>query len=156
MARSEHESAREYYRQGLKLLESGDALKALDLLSRAHLLDANDPQIQSSFALALARARGQRDQALRLAHEALRRQFYEPRLYVNLAQIHICFGDPAAAVRALRRALAVDSSSGPARTLLRELGVRRRPVIPALGRSNPINRTLGRIRSRVRPATNPA
>ncbi len=146
-------TAYDHHRHGMELLELGQERDALEHLARAHLLEAANPQFQSAYGLGLARARREREHALKLARQALRTQFYDPQLFVNLAQIHLCFDERGGAVRALRRALAVDSDFERARHMIRQLGLRKRPVLPILGRDNPINRWLGLARARLRPAT---
>lgn len=66
--------------------------------------------------------------------------------YVNLARTCLLAGDRPAAVRAVLDGLKVDRQHAVLLELHRELGIRLQPVLPFLGRSNPLNQLLGRLR----------
>ena len=139
-------SAGECHQLGLGLLEQGYREDAFEYLSRAHLLDPENPLIQSSYALGLALARDDYESAAKLAQSASKREFYNPQIHVNLASIHLAFRHKREALKALRTALKLESKNDAARQLLKSLGVRRRRVLQFLPRKHPVNRLLGRCR----------
>ncbi len=71
--------------------------------------------------------------------------FWEPRAFENLARLELAAGRRREALRALEQGLALAPEHLELRALRATLGRRRRPPIPFLHRSNPINRMLGRL-----------
>ncbi len=139
----------EHFRRGLALLEGGHGTDSFEHLSRAYLADPQSARFRSSYALALALVRGQFLGAVELARAAVRQEFYNPDLYLNLARIYLAFDCKAEAVRYLRRGLMVDPENERLRHKLAELGERRKPALPFLPRGHIVNRLLGRIQARV-------
>jgi Flp pilus assembly protein TadD len=139
----------EHHRRGVALLEGGHGHEAFEHLSRAYLSDPQNARFRSSYALALALVRGQFMGAVELSRAAIRQEFYNPDLYLNLARIYLAFEFKAEAVRFLRRGLMVDPEHERIQRMLRELGVRRRPPLRFLPRNHPVNRMFGRLQARV-------
>lgn len=142
-------SPEEHHRRGLALLEAGHGPEGFEHLSRAYLSDPQSARYRSSYALALALVRGQFLAAVDLAKAAIRQEFYNPDLYLNLARIYLSFEFKAEAVRFLRRGLMVDPENERVQRKLAELGVRRRPPIRFLPRGHVLNRVLGRAQARL-------
>ncbi len=144
----------EHHRRGTALMEGGHGHEAFEHLSRAYLSDPQNARYRSSYALALALVRGQFMGAVELGRAAIREEFYNADLYLNLARIYLAFGFKAEAVRFLRRGLMVDPDHERIGRKLCELGVRRRPPIRFLPRDHPLNRIVGRVQARLMgPAT---
>ena len=139
----------EHYRQGLALLETGRPPEAYEHLSRAYLASPQEPAYRSAYALGLALIRGQFLGAVELARGAVREEFYNPELYLNLARIYEAFGFKAEAIRYLKRGLMVDPEAGTLRHMLDRFGVRRRPPLRFLPREHIVNRVLGKLQARV-------
>ncbi len=139
----------EHHRRGLALLEAGHGHEGFEHLSRAYLSDPQNARFRSSYALALAFVRGQFLGAVELARAAVRQEFYNPDLYLNLARIYLAFDFKADAIRFLRRALMVDPENAAVNAKLAALGVRRRPPLRFLPRSHVLNRMIGRVHARV-------
>lgn len=72
-----------------------------------------------------------------------------PEPWIVLTLVQLANGNRMQAYEALRRALSVDPSDQELRQLLGKLGIRRRPIVPFLPRSNRVNVTLGRLRHKV-------
>lgn len=85
--------------------------------------------------------------------QALRGLFekHGDRLAIQLycAKAELLVGDRLQGLRLMRRLARTDSCEAQAQEILEWLGVRRRPVIKFLRRSNIINNVLGRVRHRV-------
>ena len=73
----------------------------------------------------------------------------KPLMYFHLTRVYSASGNRQEAVRAIYRGIAFDNENGVLHRELEKLGVRRRPVIPFIGRQNIVNRILGRLRHRV-------
>ena len=144
----------EHHRRGTALMEGGHGREAFEHLSRAYLSDPQNARYRSSYALALALVRGQFMGAVELGRAAIREEFYNADLYLNLARTYLAFGFKAEAVCFLRRGLMVDPDHERIGRKLCELGVRRRPPIRFLPRDHPLNRIAGRVHARLMgPAT---
>jgi predicted Zn-dependent protease len=141
--------AEESFREGVALLEQGRARDALERLSRAYRDNPDSARCQSYYALALALAKGEFLEAAELARAAVRREFYNPDLYMNLARIYLAHDFKAEAVRILRRGMMIDPRNRRIVRALESLGLRRRPPLPFLPRGHTLNRLLGMVLVRV-------
>lgn len=94
-------------------------------------------------------------EGLKLCQHALKLEFYQAESYLNLARTHLLAEHRRAAVRAIGDGLKIEPDNQPLLELQHELGVRRRPVVAFLSRSNPVNSLLGRIRHVLRPRRRP-
>ncbi len=106
---------------------------------------AQDPVAMSYYAVCLAGAEGHYDKAVSLCLVAAEREFYSPYVYLNLGKIFLLSGHKSVAIRAFKKGLRFDTSSGTIMRELKTLGLRRKPVVPFLHRHNVINRLLGRL-----------
>jgi predicted Zn-dependent protease len=153
--RSGPSPGQESYELGLALLERGHVQEAFKRLSDAAIRDPDAPQIQSTYALALALARREYDRATDIARAAARDHFQDPVLHYNLARIHLAAGRKRAAIKALKGALMVDPDHALTRRELARLGYRRRPVLRFLPRGHALNQALGRLRARLQALRRP-
>ena len=143
-------SAEEHYRRGSAELEAEHFEGALEHFRAAHRLDPSSPRYRSYFGLCLGVAERRFDRALELCRSAAKQEFFNPALYHNLARVHLAFGFKAEAIRYLRRGLMSDPECEAIGAELRQLGVRRRPVLGFLRRQNALNRWCGLLRGRAR------
>lgn len=74
---------------------------------------------------------------------------HKPLLYFHLTRVYQAAGNRQEAVRAVYRGIGFDTDNGVLHRELERLGVRRRPVVPFLGRGHFLNRMLGRLRHRI-------
>ncbi len=79
----------------------------------------------------------------------------DPMLYVNLGRVQLLEGDRRHARENFATAYRLDQTNAPAALELSRMGVRKRPVIPFLGRNHPLNIRLGKLRHRYREWRNP-
>lgn len=142
-------SADEHFLRGEAALAGGDAAAALEHFRIAHRLEPGNPRHRSFLGLSLGLAERRFDRALDLCRSAAKEEFYNPLLYLNLARVHLAFGFKAEGLRYLRRGLMIDPNQPQILDQLQELGLRRRPPLRFLSRSNPLNRWLGRLLGRV-------
>jgi Flp pilus assembly protein TadD len=141
--------AEESFREGVALLEQGRAAEALEPLGRAYRGNPDNARCLSYYALALSLAKGEFLEAAELARTAVRREFYNPDLYMNLARIYLVHDFKAEAVRILRRGMMVDPGNPGIARALESLGLRRRPPLPFLPRAHALNRVLGMMLVRI-------
>ena len=71
-----------------------------------------------------------------------------PFLYLNLGRAYMAAGKRKYAVDAFNRGLQYDPKDTAIHKVLQQIGTRKSPVINFLDRSNPINKYLGKIRTR--------
>ena len=133
----------------MQRLKRGRDQDGFEQLSRAHLSEPDSARYRSSYALALARVRGEFMQALSLARTAVHQECYNPDLYLNLARIYLNFNFKPEAVRFIKRGLMIDPKHSSLREAMGVLGSRRSPALKFLPRDHPLNRILGRFRGRV-------
>lgn len=94
-------------------------------------------------------------EGLKLCQHAVKMEFYQAENYLNLARTQLLAGHRRPAVRAVADGLKIEPDNGQLLELQHELGLRKRPVLSFLSRSNPINSLLGRIRHLLRPQRAP-
>lgn len=140
----------EILRRGIRACREDRWREGLDELTRlAQDREAGGglPGIFYSYlGQAIARCEGRKHDGLELCRHAVQIEPFRPENYLNLAQLSVMVGNRRAAIRALRDGLALDPEHRGLRLLQRRLGVRARPPIPFLARSNPLNVLIGRWR----------
>lgn len=107
------------------------------------------PVHMSYYALCVAMVKKDYECAIPLAIKAVRAEFYNPEVYLNLGRILSASGRKAFAFRAYQKGLVYDSNHPGLVKELSEMGMRRTPVVPFLSRENPVNRFSGLIIRRV-------
>jgi hypothetical protein len=68
-----------------------------------------------------------------------------PVFYLNLGRAYLAAGKKKDAIDAFRKGLQYDNGNSDLRKELRGLGMRKKPPVPFLDRSNPINKYIGMI-----------
>ncbi len=68
-----------------------------------------------------------------------------PVVYLNLGRAYVAAGKKKDALEAFNRGLRYDNSNRDLQHELRALGMRKKPPVPFLDRSNPINKYIGMI-----------
>lgn len=71
-----------------------------------------------------------------------------PEPLLMLALVQLANNNRRQAYVAIQRAMSATAGDPELATLIASLGIRRKPVLPFLERSNPVNVTLGRLRHR--------
>ncbi len=139
-------TAEEHFRCAMELLQAQDLKGAFEHFRTAYGLDQSNPVYRSYYGLGLALVEGRFSKALELCRSAAKEEFYNPKLYHNLARVHLAFGFKAEGLRYLRRGLLIDPSNAEILTELAGLGMRQPSVLRFLPRRHVINRLLGRLR----------
>ena len=110
---------------------------------------SRDPRHVSYCGLLLAKTEGNIREGLVLCERAAKQGFYDPQMYLNLAELELHNGNRRRAIEVLRRGVRIDPED---RRFHRELGrinPRNQPVLPFLRRNHRVNRYLGLTRARL-------
>jgi len=107
-------------------------------------------ELLSYCGLALALGENRISQAVTYCTTAIKKEFYHPEFYVNLARVYLKANRRSSAVDVLNKGLKIDSQNPGILAEFRKLGVRREPVVGFLKRGHPINKVLGRVKSRLK------
>lgn len=140
--------AEEEFHRASEALATDNTLAALALLEKA-LKQHDNPAWYSFLGYCLAKERGQVKKGAGLCQVSLNHEQDNPVHYLNLGKIHLLEGNRTSALRLFREGLA----KGPHEELqrkLHEVGIRRKPIVSFLARSNPINKLLGLLYKRLR------
>lgn len=141
--------------RGIGACRGGDWERGLVELGRVTEGDYRSAELPGLFysylGCGLARSEKKYREGLALCRHGLKRQLYEPDNYANLAEVLLLMGKKARASRAIFKGLSLDSRHPRLRRLWRDLGIRRRPVLPFLSRASAVNRLLGKLRHRLSP-----
>jgi tetratricopeptide (TPR) repeat protein len=85
--------------------------------------------------------------AIDLCKRALELEFYNAEHYINLMKVYVAAGNRKKALETIESGLKLHPEDETLLQARRSLGMRARPAVPFLGRSNPINVSLGRARA---------
>jgi len=140
--------ALELFEEGLARYRAGDAVAAHGLFERAHRRAPADARLMSWYGLTLVLVEKNSNLGVLYCDQALRTAGPEVELLLNQARAHLALGQRERAVRAIQRGLALAPEDASLKLAQSSMGWRRKPVFPCFGRSNPINRWLGRLRYR--------
>jgi predicted Zn-dependent protease len=124
---------------------AGQTLEALRLYEQLVEHDLSDAVRMSRLALLYALERGQIRRGLEICQEALEKDKTAPEVYLNLARVYLKAGQKAESIHVLHAGLEQAPDHADLAATLASLGVRRRPVMPALPRGHLVNRVLGRF-----------
>ncbi len=100
----------------------------------------------SYFGLCLALIEKRIKPAIDLCKRAIELQFYNVDHFANLARVYTAAGNRKKALEILEEGSKTHPNDESLLAVRRELGIRARPPVPFLERSNPINITLGQAR----------
>ena len=133
--------AEDSYNNGLEAMKNRDSLSALHFFEKAVKLE-RVPIYLSSLAFCLAKEKREFPKSISLCKEAIK---YEPRNaahFLQLGRIYLLAGQRKESIHILRMGLRIGKNAEISRELER-LGSRKEPVLPFLGRGNPLNKYLG-------------
>ncbi|WP_243369881.1 tetratricopeptide repeat protein [Geotalea sp. SG265] len=138
---SSEQDPKALYEKGLEAFKTGIFLSAMKCFEKAIALERS-PAALSRLGLCLAKEKRYFAKAISLCKEAIK---YDPRNsehYLFLGRIHLLAGQKKEAIRIFRMGLRNAKDPDITRELER-LGSRKEPLLPFLGRGNPINKYLG-------------
>lgn len=78
------------------------------------------------------------------------KEVFYPVFYLNLGRVYLAAGNKKEAIITFQKGLSFDRENKDLMTELAKLGIRRKPLVPYLKRSNPINKYIGITLHRLR------
>jgi len=124
-------------------LESRDYSSALKLIDQLQAFDRT-PLIMSAQALCMAEVKKEFKSAVNICHEAIKKDPKNPEHYYRQGRILTLSGRKKDSIWVLRMGLRYGKHKGII-DLLGAMGIRRPPPLVFLSRSNPLNKYLGRL-----------
>ncbi|TAN40879.1 MAG: tetratricopeptide repeat protein [Nitrospirae bacterium] len=147
----------DYFEEVQRLLKKGNGKSAIDLLEEALQKFPLDPFLLSYFGCLTAIVRNRPKEGIDICIDALRKldqtmpfgsEFFYPVFYLNLGRAYIKSGNKQEAINALHQGLINDPDNKDILWELKKLGTRKKPPLPFLDRSNPINKYIGLLISK--------
>lgn len=137
------------FQEGLERLRDGDWTQAAAHLRKALGREPHNPFYISYAGLVAALAEDRIADAELLCQDAIQQKPEEPQFYLNLADVYQRAGRRIEAIKILESGLSSTGRHSRILWALERKRFRRSPVLPFLGRNNPLNRTLGRLRHQI-------
>lgn len=72
-------------------------------------------------------------------------EFFQPSLYLNLGRAYLAAGKKKSAISAFKKGIDLDSGNSDILWEMENLGMRKKPAVSILHRSNPINKYIGML-----------
>ncbi len=151
-------SKSEYFEEVKRLLRKGGGKAALRTLWEALEKFPSDPFLLSYYGCLVAVVENDPKEGIRICREAIAgirdslpfgSEFFFPVFYLNLGRAYLKGGRKEEAVDAFQEGLKNDPENHDLLWELRKLGRRKRPPISFLQRSNPVNKYIGLLVSKV-------
>ncbi len=143
----------------IALTKRHDYLHALTLFTEIYgtetappIKNAKDASGLSYFGLCLALVQKKYKTGMELCKRAIDLEFYNGDHHENLARVYMARGDRKKAVDTAEAGLKVHPEHEGLLEVRKELGIRARPPVPFLDRSNPVNVSLGQARHAAKAA----
>ena len=139
-------------REAIEATREEDYLRALTLFMEAYggedaaVMNAKAATGLSFFGLCVALVQKKHKTAIDLCKRSLELEFYNGDHYINLMKVYVAAGNRKKALETIEAGLKLHPEDQSLRQARRSLGVRARPAVPFLERSNPINVSLGQAR----------
>jgi tetratricopeptide (TPR) repeat protein len=153
-------SRRQHYIEAAKkLLRRGGGLSALNTLKEALKKFPDDPLLRSFYGFLVASVEKNPEEGIRTCQGAIGSlKGFEgdarvlAECYLNLGKAYIRHEKRMEAINALEEGLKADPGHRDILWEKKKMGERKRPPVPFLKRSNPVNKYLGLLMSRLRRA----
>ncbi len=146
--------AEEAFRKGMYSLKNEEHtvarayFEAAIQIERRNGISRIQPRYISYYGLTLVEDPSRRVMALDCVRRAVKEEFFNPDLFLNLSRVLMKLGNRGEAHKAAIRGLNLDPKHPGLKLHLEEMGVRGRPPLPFLGRNNFLNVTLGKMMRR--------
>jgi hypothetical protein len=143
-----HAEAEALLVEGVRRFELQEVDIAHGLFERAHRRAGSDPRIMSWYGVTLVIVEKNSNLGMLYCDQALRLAGPSPDLLLNQARAYLALHQRERAYRAVHRGVTQWPDHPALRLAQDAMGWRRRPVLPCFGRSNLLNRWLGKLRHR--------
>jgi tetratricopeptide (TPR) repeat protein len=144
------------YRSALAAMERRSLKEAIALFQQAIDLERQEgvknPKMKyvSYLGYALTLLHGKSEEGLKLCEQAVKRDFFDPDLYCNLAIVYLRHRQKRQAFAAFRKGLSLKPGHRRILDELERYDQRDYPVFRFLPRAHPVNVLAGRVRYRLR------
>lgn len=145
------ESANEQFLAGKRFLKEDNMDKALKAFEKAYKEEKDNAVYMSYYGMAKALRGGEIGLGLELCTRAIKKEFFKAEFYLNLGKVYLAAGNKKGAIKVFLKGLKYEPQHEELNQLLIDLGFRNKPLIPALDRSNPVNKVLGILFRRTLP-----
>jgi tetratricopeptide (TPR) repeat protein len=144
----------DYLDEAKKSLRSKNKRAALRILNEALEHYPDDPFILSYYGCLEAVANKNYTLGIETCEMALEnlkqrvpfgQEFFYPVFYLNLGRAYLAAGRKDEAIGAFNRGIQIDGENKDLIWEIKKLGTRRKPAIPFLKRSNPLNKYIGML-----------
>lgn len=135
--------------KGVALLKQGHAVDAIFIFEDIIEKVGKNSAAYSLLGLAMAKAKVDFKKAEKLCLEAIKMNPSKAEYYNNLAELYMIARKRNKAVMVLERGVKVCKNKKTLLNQWRVLGMRKSPLLPFLSRSNPVNKYLGLLRTRI-------
>ena len=136
-------TSRRHFEEGKRFLKEDKLDRALRAFEKAYKEDTSNPAYMSYYGLCKALRGGHVGLGLELCTRAIKEEFGRGEFYLNLGCVYLSTGNKKGAIKVFKKGLRFDPGNREIQRRLMELGIRSRPIIPVLDRSNPVNKFLG-------------
>jgi predicted Zn-dependent protease len=136
------------FQQALKAYHDGELQASAESFRRLLSAGSTEPRHISYCGLLVATAEGRVHDGRVLCELALKEATTDPEMYINLAKVHAWNGQAARAIEILRQGLHAIPHDPGLRREIQRIDPRSSPTVFFLHRDNPVNKYLGRTRSR--------
>lgn len=131
--------------QGIELYEDKQLEEAHQLFKKAYSLDNQSAKINSFYGLTLAFVEDKVQKGLELCKKAVSSNIPDPLFYRNIGKLYLKTNNKRLAVAAFYKGLSIDKGNRKIYEEFKVLGIRRRPFLAFLSRSNFLNKYIGKL-----------
>ena len=144
----------EYFSEVQQLLRRGKGRQALDTLREGLEGYPTDAFLLSYYGCLIAIVENNTREGIAICENAIRAldtsmpfgsEFFYPVFYLNLGRAYLKAGRKAETIKAFQQGLKSDPENSDILWELKKLGSRKKPPVPFLKRSNPINKYIGML-----------
>ena len=138
--------------KAMALFHGGRYAHCLSEVRKVETAATDDPRAAALLVACNALVSGQLRPGIERCAALIEQTFYIPELYCTLGVLLVKSRRRAQAYQVFRKGLKLDPQHRALHSHIREMGLRRRPVLRFLDRTHPANRALGLLRARLAPA----
>jgi len=142
----------EYFSEIQQLLRRGNGKQALVILREGMEQYPSDPFLHSYYGCLIAIVENNTKDGIAICENAIKgldtampfgSEFFYPVFYLNLGRAYLKASRKGDAIKAFQQGLKSDPDNNDIQWEMRKLGSRKKPPVPFLKRSNPINKYIG-------------
>ena len=143
-------TAREVLEKGISLLNSDRPEEAISCFETMVAKEYSSPLAMSCLGLAMARAGKNLESAEQYSLKAIEKKPYTGEYYRSLAEVYFIGGKKKKGIDCLSRGLKYDGDNEKLFEEMTKYGIRRKPPLPFLSRSNFLNKNIGILLSKLK------